>query len=185
MVKKEKQNKLNKIVAVTLLCITFIVVIFGIIGIFINGKVEVSENIKLIINYTDVTNFLKGEVFRDDNGVIYLSKEDIQNFYDEFIYYDKNYNKIITTSKDKILVIDLESNKKEINGVESNLQNKVILKNDKYFIPFSELEEIYNVKANYYDETNTIVIDSLDRKLTVAESKKKNNVKYKYSFSVV
>ena len=183
MMKKEKKIKSNKMIGIVLLCISFIVIaIFGIMGIFLNRKVQVSENIKLIINYTDVTNFLKGEVFRDNNGVIYLSKEDIQNFYDEFIYYDKKYNQIITTSKDKILVIDLESNKKEINGVESDLKNKVVIKNDKYFIPFSELEEIYNVKANYYDETNTIVIDSLDRKLTVAESKKKNNVKYKYSF---
>ena len=183
MMKKEKKIKSNKMIGIVLLCISFIVIaIFGIMGIFLNRKVKVSENIKLIINYTDVTNFLKGEVFRDNNGVIYLSKEDIQNFYDEFIYYDKKYNQIITTSKDKILVIDLESNKKEINGVESDLKNKVVIKNDKYFIPFSELEEIYNVKANYYDETNTIVIDSLDRKLTVAESKKKNNVKYKYSF---
>ena len=178
---KEKKSK-NKIVITIMIVVLFISIILGMIFFNTVNKQEKNQNIKLIINYTDVTNFLKAEVFIDENDVIYLSKEDIANFYDEFIYYDEKYNQIITTSSDKIMVIKLNSNEKEVNGTESELKNKIILKDEKYFIPFSELEDIYNVKVNYIKETNTIVIDSLDRKLTVAKSKKKNNIKYKYSF---
>lgn len=177
---KEKKSK-NKVVSVIVIIVFFIAIILGLIFFNVGNKID-NKNTKLIINYTDVTNFLKSDVFIDENDVIYLSKEDIANFYDEFIYYDEKYNQIITTSNEKIMVIKLNSNEKEVNGVESDLKNKIIIKDEKYFIPFSELEEIYNVKLNYIKENNTIVIDSLDRKLTIAKSKKKNNIKYKYSF---
>lgn len=179
-IEKEKKSK-KGIVIVFILLIALIITFISAVVVRQNNTEQEIESTKLIINYTDVTNFLRAGVFRDDNGVVYLGKEDIANFYDEFIYYDEQYNQIITTSDDKIMVINLASNEKEVNGNTSKLSNEVIIKNDKYFIPFSDLEDIYNVKVNYTEETNTIVIDSLDRKLTVAESKKKNNVKYKYS----
>lgn len=177
---KEKKSK-NKVIIATIIIAIIAAVICGILFFSIINRQEKNQNTKLIINYTDVTNYLKADIFMDENDTIYLSKEDIANFYDEFIYYDEKYNQIITTSNDKIMIIKLNTDEKEINGVESNLKNKVIEKDEKYFIPFSELEEIYNVKVNYIKETNTIVIDSLDRKLTVAESKKKNNIKYNHS----
>ena len=177
----EKKSKKGIIVIISIIILSIIAII-GAYFIFLN-KEDKNQNVtKLIINYTDVTNFLKADVYIDENDNIYLSKEDIENFYDEYIYLDEKYNQIITTSNDKIMAIKLDSNKKEINGVEYNLKNKVVIKDEKYFIPFSELEEVYNVKVNFIKKANTIVIDSLDRKLTVAESKKKNNVKYKYSF---
>ena len=177
---KEKKSK-NKVIIATIIIAIIVAVICGILFFSIVNRQERNQNTKLIINYTDVTNFLKADIFMDENEIVYLSKEDIANFYDEFIYYDEKYNQIITTSNDKIMIIKLNSDEKEINGVETKLKNKVIKKDNKYFIPFSELEEIYNVKVNYIKETNTIVIDSLDRKLTVAESKKKNNLKNNYS----
>ena len=177
---KEKKSK-NKVIIATIIIAIIAAVICGILFFSIVNRQERNQNTKLIINYTDVTNFLKADIFMDENEIVYLSKEDIANFYDEFIYYDEKYNQIITTSNDKIMIIKLNSDEKEINGVETKLKNKVIKKDNKYFIPFSELEEIYNVKVNYIKETNTIVIDSLDRKLTVAESKKKNNIKNNYS----
>lgn len=177
---KEKKSK-NKVIIATIIIAIIVAVICGILFFSIVNRQERNQNTKLIINYTDVTNFLKADIFMDENEIVYLSKEDIANFYDEFIYYDEKYNQIITTSNDKIMIIKLNSDEKEINGVETKLKNKVIKKDNKYFIPFSELEEIYNVKVNYIKETNTIVIDSLDRKLTVAESKKKNNIKNNYS----
>ena len=177
---KEKKSK-NKVIIATIIIAIIAAVICGILFFSIVNRQERNQNTKLIINYTDVTNFLKADIFMDENEIVYLSKEDIANFYDEFIYYDEKYNQIITTSNDKIMIIKLNSDEKEINGVETKLKNKVIKKDKKYFIPFSELEEIYNVKVNYIKETNTIVIDSLDRKLTVAKSKKKNNLKNNYS----
>lgn len=52
----------------------------------------------------------------------------------------------------------------------------------KYYIPFSELEDIYNVKVTYIEESNTFVLDSLDRKLETASSLENNKVKYKPTY---
>ena len=177
----EKKSK-KRIVIILLVFILIVLAILGMGFAYIDKVDENNKNTKLIINYTDVTNFLKSDIFINENDEIYLSKEDIANFYDEFIYYDEKYNQIITTSDNQIMCIKLESNKKEIDGIEYNLDNEIVEKNNKYFIPLSEIEEIYNIKVNYIKEKNTIVIDSLDRKLTVAESNKKNSVKNRYSF---
>ena len=172
----EKKSKIGLVIILSIIIIGIITIVGA--GYVLFNLEEKNEDVtKLIINYTDVTNFLKADVYIDENDNIYLSKEDIENFYDEYIYFDERYNQIITTSNDKIMTIKLNSNKKEINGIESNLKNKIIKKDDKYFLPFSDLEEIYNVKVNYIKESKTIVIDSLDRKLTIAVSKRKNNVK--------
>lgn len=177
----EKKSK-KRIVIILLVFILIVLAILGMGFAYIDKVDENNKNTKLIINYTDVTNFLKSDIFINENDEIYLSKEDIANFYDEFIYYDEKYNQIITTSDNQIMCIKLESNKKEIDGIEYNLDNEIVEKNNKYFIPLSEIEEIYNIKVNYIKEKNAIVIDSLDRKLTVAESNKKNSVKNRYSF---
>ena len=179
----EKEKKSKKIIVVILIILA--VIITALATFILRNKVknnnEDYSSLKLIINYTDVTNYLKAGVFRDENETIYLGKDDIANFYDEFIYYDKKYNQIITTSNDQIMVINIDNNEKEINGKKEKMKNNVIIKNDKFFIPLTDLEDIYNIKANYYKKTNTIVIDSVNNKLVEAESKKKNNVKYKCS----
>ena len=177
----ERKSKLGIIIIISIILLTIIAVFC--IGFILINKENKNENVtKLIINYSDVTSFLKNDIIINEGDIIYLSKEDIENFYDEYIYLDEKYNQIITTSDDKIMTINLNTNRKEINGVESNLENEIIIKDGKYFIPISELEEIYNVKINYIKNANTIIIDSLDRQLTVAESKKKNNIKSKDSF---
>jgi len=114
----EKETKSKKIIVVILI---ILVIIITALAIFIlRNKAENNNedynSLKLIINYTDVTNYLKAGVFRDENETIYLGKEDIANFYDEFIYYDKKYNQIITTSNNQIMVINIDNNEKEING---------------------------------------------------------------------
>ena len=179
--KSEKKSKKVLIIVISII-ILIIITVMGVGAILLNIEEKNGDTTRVVINYSDVTKFLKSDVLINENDDIYLSKEDIANFYDEYIYYDKKYNQIITTSNDKIMTIKLNSNKKEVNGIESNLNNKIIEKDNKYFLPISELEEIYNIKANFIKESNTIVIDSLDKKQVIAESNKNNNVKNNDSF---
>lgn len=179
--KSEKKSKKVLIIVISII-ILIIITVIGVGAILLNIEEKNGDTTRVVINYSDVTKFLKSDVLINENDDIYLSKEDIANFYDEYIYYDQKYNQIITTSNDKIMTIKLNTNKKEVNGIESNLNNKIIEKDDKYFLPISELEEVYNIKANYIKESNTIVIDSLDKKQVIAESNKNNNVKNNDSF---
>ena len=134
----------------------------------------------LIINNSNITNSLKADVYIED-GVIYLSKEDIANFFDSTIYYDEKYNQIITSSYDKLAVMPINQNQIEVNSSNVTIQASVIEKDDTYFIPFSALENVYNVKVNYSEDTNIVTVDSLDRDYNIATATKDTNVKYKPS----
>lgn len=176
---REKEKKSSRIILKLFIVIILVGIIAVMLKIVPNYIKHDPDSIKLVINYSDVTAYLKADVYIDENGTIYLSKEDIANFYDEFIYYDEQYNQIVTTSNNKISVMKLDSNKKEINGQESNMQNKVLEKDNKYFIPFSEVASIYNVQVSFIEETNTVVLDSIDRELKQVNTTENVNIKYK------
>ena len=56
----------------------------------------------------------------------------------------------------------------------------ILEKDGKIYIPFSELaQNVYNVEIEHKESTDRVVIDSLDRELKKADSKKNIKVKYK------
>ena len=134
--------------------------------------------VTFIVNNQDITGDLKKPLIMED-GVIYLSKEDIQNFFDPYIYYDTKYQQIITGSDTKIASIVVGENKMNNNGSDIAIEGTILERNDTYYIPFSELNDIYHVKISYIENTGTVVVDSLDRKYVVADTNKEEQVKYK------
>ncbi|MBP3503127.1 MAG: hypothetical protein J6K42_06620 [Clostridia bacterium] len=143
-----------------------------------NYKKDKNENLtNLVINYTNVTEKMKGEVIIEDDGTIYISKEDIENYYDKYIYYDKQYNYIIATANGKKACFSINDETLEING--NKTKSKIIQKNDKYYIPISKIEDVYNINVKYVKEYNTVIIESLDKKLETAKTTKSTTVKYK------
>lgn len=139
---------------------------------------DVTDKINLVINNSNVTTSLKKDVIKE-NGVVYLSKEDISNFFDSHIYYDQKYNQIITGSENRIAAIVIGEKKMTNNGSNVDISATVIQKDGTYYIPFSEMSQIYNVKITYIDKSNTVIIESLDRELIVADSNRNNSVKAK------
>lgn len=141
---------------------------------------DTPDRTNLIINNSNVTNSLKADVYIE-NGVIYLSRGDIANFFDSSIYYDEKYNQIITSSYDKLAAMPIGEKQIEINSSNATIQASVIEKEDTYLIPFSALEDVYNVKVNYSETTNIVTVDSLDRDYNIATATKNSSVKYKPS----
>ena len=131
-----------------------------------------------IVNNQDITDKLRKPLIMED-GIVYLSKEDIQNFFDPYVYYDTKYKQIITGSDTKIASIVVGENKMNNNGSDINIDGTILERNDTYYIPFSELNDIYHVKISYIENTGTVVVDSLDRKYVVADTNKEEQVKYK------
>lgn len=132
----------------------------------------------LIINNSNVTTDLNKEVYVKD-GVTYIAKEDIENFFDPYIYYDEKYNQITTGSESRIATIVIGEKKMTNNGSIVDTTATIIENSGTYYIPFSILDDIYNTKTTYIEETDTVVIDSLNRRFIVADSNKNNKVKYK------
>lgn len=143
-------------------------------------KKELTDRTNLVVNYTNVTAKMKNKVYMENN-IIYLSKEDIKNYYDQYIYYDKDYNRIITTYEDNIAYISVDKGTTSINDSKI-IKTNAITKGETIYIPISELQEVYNIKITYVTDTDTIVIESLNRESKIAKASKKISVKYKATF---
>lgn len=162
----------------------FIVVIFLLLVLIILKyarnyiRDDIVGKTNLIINNNNVTVDLAKDVYVKD-GVIYIAKEDIENFFDPYIYYDEKYNQITTGSESRIATIVIGEKKMTNNGSVVDTSATVIEKDGTYYIPFSVLDDIYNTKTTYIEETDTVIIDSLNREFVVADSNKNNQVKYK------
>lgn len=142
-------------------------------------KDDIVGKTNLVINNSNTTKNLKNDVIVE-NGVVYVSTKDIANFFDDHIFYDNKYDQIITTSETKVATLKLNENKEKVNGSTVDLVASAKKIGEQFYLPFSEISEsVYNVETTYIEDTNTVVLVSLDRELTYANSSKKNSVKSK------
>ena len=174
--KREAKVK-SKIISKILIVAIFLALAFWILKVAPNYVNEdIVDKANIVINNSNVTADVKKDIIIENN-VIYVSMEDITNFFDPYIYYDKKYNQIITTSENQVVSMGIGENKMTNNGTNINTLGTIIERNDTYYIPFSDLKDVYNVELSYIESSNTITVDSKDRKYVVADSTKKNNVK--------
>lgn len=159
--------------------------IFAVCMVFILKKApnyirnDIEDKTNLVINNSNITKNLKNDVIVE-NDIVYISTKDIANFFDGSIFYDNKYNQIITTSDTKVATMKLEEKLVEVNGSELNLVASARKVNNEFYLPFSEISKsVYNVETTYVKDTDTVVLVSLDRELTYANSSKNNNIKYK------
>lgn len=170
---KVKGKWLYKFIVVAL----FVALVFFILKYAPNYvNTEIADKTNLVINNSNVTADLKKDVFIED-GIIYISMEDISNFFDPYVYYDEKYNQIITTSNNQITSMVVGENTMVNNGSTVATSGTILQRDGTYYIPFSSFKDTYNVEIAYIEATNTITVDSKDRKYVVADSKKENSVK--------
>ncbi len=179
--KREAANKRGKIIKIIV-----IIIIIILMALLVWLKVpdyyvkEVKDKTNLVINNNNVTSKMKDDVYIDSKGVIYLSINDVKNYFDKYINYDESSNRLITTSDTKIATLIKDKKNIDINGATVSIASTVIEKDGKIYIPFSELaQNVYNVEIEHKESTDRVVIDSLDRELKKADSKKNVKVKYK------
>ena len=179
--KREAANKKEKIIKIIVLIVVIILmallVWFKAPDYYVK---EVKGKTNLVINNNNVTSKMKDDVYIDNKGVIYLSINDVRNYFDKYINYDESSNRLITTSDTKTATLIKDKKNIDINGSTVSIASTVIEKDGKIYIPFSELaQNVYNVEIEHKESTDRVVIDSLDRELKKADSKKNVKVKYK------
>ncbi len=172
----KKGNMLKKII-VTILFLVCICVVINLAPNFIQNKLEGKTN--LIINNNNVTSSLKYDIEIDENEVVYLSSADIGNFFDRDIYYDNIYNQIITTSDTKVATLKIDEKEMYVNSSKVNIYAKATKKDGTFYMPFSEMEKVYNVEVKYSKEAGIVTIDSLDKEQKMGNSSNDTSVKYK------
>jgi len=144
MARRESKNiqkkNIKKIIA--LLVIILVLIISIVIFVISRNKLDTSKT-RLIINNNNVTERLKQEVLIENN-IIYLSINDIKNFFDEYLYFEKEINKIVTTYGSKIAEIGFEEKSININGAKKEIFATAIEKNEITYLPISEMRDVYN-----------------------------------------
>ena len=185
-IEEKRKRVINKKKFIRNICISLIALLL-VAGIFLIAPNYMKEpddgKIHLLINNKDLTSSdrLSNDILIE-NGVIYLSKEDISRFFDKYLYYDSKYNQYITTSDTKVATIEVGTYKMEVNGISSTIAGTILERNGAIYLPFSEMAEVYNVEVQNIEETNTVIIDSLDREQKQAEASSNLSVKLKTKF---
>ena len=176
---KQKNKKSNIVIKLIVVAI-FILAVAAIINLAPNYvRQENTGKINVIINNHNVTESMKFDSFVDDNDIVYLSTKDIANFFDEDIFYDNKYDQIITGSETKLAALKLNEQEMYVNSAKVKIYGAAMEKDNQFYLPFSEMKDVYNVEVTYIKETNIVTIDSLDREQKKANASKNISIKYK------
>jgi len=159
-----------------------IVIILLLISLFILEKApnyknrDITDKTNLIINNNNITAYLKKDLIIE-NDCIYLSKQDIANFFDPYVYFNEDENRIVITYDTKVTNMFLDNTSITINDETSTIATAAFEKDDVIYIPFSELSESFNMDLNYHKDTNIITVDTLSKEQIKATATKKLSVK--------
>ena len=177
MEKKEQRYRRMRNVAIVAIIIVLIAIIINLapnyVKNFNTGKMTV------IINNQDVTDSMKANPYVGDSDVIYVSTKDIANFFDHNIYYDNVYNQILTSSETKLAALPIDEKEMYVNSSKVKILGSATEKDEMFYLPFSEMDDVYNVQVNYYASTNTLTIDSLDKEQKKGNASKDVDIKYR------
>ena len=177
--KKEGKQKANILLKIVIIAI-FLALVAAVINLASNYiRNEIKDKMNIIINNNDVTTSMKFDAFVDEKDIVYIATKDIANFFDEDIYYDNVYDQIITTSETKVAVLPIDKKEITVNGSTIKIYGSAIKKENEFYLPFSELNDIYNVEIKYNKESNILTVDSLNREQKKANASKDVSVKYK------
>ena len=110
---------------------------------------------------------------------MYISEEDVRNLFDSTIYFDYEYNQIITTSDTKVANIAIDEKKMTVNNSNISMLDSIIKINDNIYLPISDMEIVYNIKIEYIQNTNRVIIDELDKGMIRATVSEDTDIKFK------
>lgn len=176
--KKKKKKKINKKKFLSRIILLVIIILLIIIVIKSIGKKDKPKfDIAVIVNNENITNSLSHEPYISKDKVLYLSIEDTSKIFDKNIYYEEESRKIITTSGTKVAAIHTVNNILELNSASLVLSDGVLNYGNTYYIPISEMTNIYNIEANVKEKSG--VISSLNNELITVKTVKKVSLKEK------
>ena len=180
MIKKRKRKNFIKTFNRLIIVLVSLALILIVLNITSNDYVvdNIKNKTNLIINNTNVTKNLKQDLYVQ-NGIIYMSYQDVCEFFDSTIMYDANYKMFITCSNEKVASLPIESSEIQINSSKVKLKEGAMQKDDIYYIPISELGDVYNIETNYAENTNIVTIDYLNKEYIISTVNNNTSIKYK------
>lgn len=176
MNKKKKMDKYAKR-RLVLKIILVVLIIFIINNVFFKTKKLKNEETLFVVG-SEIQK-LENSVIVDSLKNVYVSFDDVKKLYDENIYYDEVNQELITTYNKHIAILKLNQKEIMINDAQSKINGTLQYMENKLYLPFSDMEIVYDFEYNYSDTTNTVIIDSISKEKIVAKILKKCNLKNK------
>ncbi len=174
MSKKKKINKKKFISRIVMLLLILIIITCTFKVIFKKDNTNIFEQC-LIVDNKDITESLIKDIYIDKGKNLYISVEDIKNIFDKNLYIEEETEKIITTSDTKVAAIDINNDTLELNSATLKLSSGVLKIDKDYYIPVSEIKNIYNIELTTTE--NTAIISSLYKELITVKTTKKVSLK--------
>lgn len=172
----------NKIIILIVKIVIIFLMLVGACCAFIVAQDYIKDQnagkLNFVINNNNVTAKLKKEIYYNENGDVYVSKEDLKNYFDEYLYYDKENKKVVTTSDTKVAKLEVNKKSAIVNGKEVNISSPVIEKDDTVYVPITVLKDVYNLEIENKNN-EIIVVTSLNREQIQYDVAKNVSVKYK------
>lgn len=140
------------------------------------GKGKKEPELSILLN-NELIQMKNDVIFEED--IIYFSKEDIKNIFDDTIYYNEAEKELITTYNTHVALLKVDEKYGLINDENVELDGKLKEKNKTVYIPFNDLQTVYDIDLSYSSKTNRIIMDSTQVKKVEATLLKKTKVKSK------
>lgn len=174
MGKKKKVNKKKLISRILMLIIILLIVIF-LVKLIFKPKQEEIVKLTLFVDNQDITEKLVDNIYIDTAQKLYMSLEDIKNIFDPNLYFEEETGKVITISGTKVGAIDVNKNVFELNSATLLLSSEVLKYDEKYYIPVSDITNIYNIEI--FASNDTAIVLSLYKELITVKTTKKVSLK--------
>ena len=164
-------------------------IIIGIIALFIVAFIiniapgykrnKYQDVTNLVIGDENVTETLHNPIYKDENGVVYISQEDVKQFLDKTIYYDEENNMVIATSEVSVASMEIGEKTININGVDNDTLDTIIYHNNIIYIPIEEMEIVYNLETKYLKDDDIVIIDKLNEGMIKAEAAEDTKIRFR------
>ncbi len=119
---------------------------------------------EVIINHSKVTPAMYHEPVLIDHTV-YFSVDDVSRYFDPYLYFSAREELVATFGTGGVAEFDLKNNSVTLNEETKPCELQKI--NDVYYMPLSDLSELYGI--DIYQDDDTLLITSRDRALISAK----------------
>lgn len=181
----KQQNKKNNSKKFAIIFIIILIVIIGTVGILSYISTHKTADFRYYFAFGDDTvsvqddKYVQGQsapIIEDDT--IYISFSYIKANIDKYIYWDDALQKLTITNTNDVIRFEPEADTYLINGEEYALDEPIKLFNSEPYLPQSLIESVYNIKINYIESNNIVVIHNLEKDTNYTTLKRNTILRY-------
>jgi hypothetical protein len=111
-----------------------------------------------------------------EDGQLLFSIDTMKKFVDPNVHWDEKANKVVFTTRDKVLIMKTGKITAMVNARPVDLNMPVKLVDGKPYIPIQMLDTMFGIEIRWIEENNVAVLDYVKNTVQVAEVQKDNRI---------